>query len=114
VTTKSRLVYSTGPAGPARPQTPNTPERPAARPSSALLVRRERAGRKGKTVTLVGPLHATREEALELLRVLKRGCGSGGTVRPSDAGFALEIQGDHVERVSAELRERGYSLKGRR
>jgi len=38
---------------------------------------------------------------------LKRLCGSGGTVD----GDAVEIQGDHRERVAAKLTELGHKVK---
>jgi translation initiation factor 1 len=44
---------------------------------------------------------------VELASSLKRYCGSGGTVK---AG-AIEIQGDHRERLAARLRELGFTVK---
>ena len=38
---------------------------------------------------------------------LKRLCGTGGTLR----GDVVEIQGDHRERLRAELERRGYTVK---
>jgi translation initiation factor 1 len=38
---------------------------------------------------------------------LKRLCGSGGTVRDG----AIEVQGDHRERIAERLRAQGYSVK---
>ena len=38
---------------------------------------------------------------------LKRLCGAGGTVKDA----ALEIQGDHRERLAGHLRAKGYTVK---
>ena len=44
----------------------------------------------------------------ELAGVLKRHCGSGGTVQ--DDG-TIEVQGDHRERVLEKLQALGYRVK---
>jgi translation initiation factor 1 len=82
----------------------------------AVRVRRERSGRKGKTVTVAGPLYLSREDVARLIKELKRACGSGGTVKAasdSDGSSVqiLEIQGDHVERVVEHLKGRGFPAK---
>lgn len=81
-----------------------------------MRVRREKAGRGGKTVTTAGPLFLARSVAEELLAALKRGCGAGGTLKSADAPdgapcLVLEIQGDHAGRVVAELTRRGFPAK---
>lgn len=81
-----------------------------------MRVRRERSGRRGKTVTVAGPLQLVRADAAELLKALKRLCGSGGTLklakRPEEeATFEIEVQGDHADRLVAELSRRGYRVK---
>ena len=70
-----------------------------------LRVRRETAGRKGKTVTTIDG--ASPAQAAELVRELKRLCGSGGSV----VGGVIEIQGDHRAKVLAHLEARGLSVK---
>lgn len=79
-------------------------------------MRRERGGRGGKTVTLAGPLVMVREEAAALLASWKKLCGGGGTLRPASApdgspAFEVEIQGDHADRLLAELEKAGYKAK---
>jgi translation initiation factor 1 len=79
-------------------------------------VRRERSGRRGKTVTVAGPFYLARDEATRLIKALKRACGSGGTVKAATDGAgspcqSLEIQGDHVERVVEQLESRGFPAK---
>jgi len=68
---------------------------------------RDRGGRNGKTVTVIRGL-PERGDALEARAAeLKRLCGAGGGVKDG----AIEIQGDHRERVAARLRELGYVVK---
>lgn len=78
------------------------PERPTAR------LRLERAGRKGKTVTVVEGLPRNAAFVKALAAELKRGCGSGGTAGESH----VEIQGDHLEALRALLRAKGFAVKG--
>lgn len=66
---------------------------------------REKGGRGGKTVTVVRGLPAADLEAQAA--DLKRLCGAGGTLRDG----AIEIQGDHRERIADRLRGRGYQVK---
>jgi translation initiation factor 1 (eIF-1/SUI1) len=116
---KGRLIYSTGPSGSAAvPPRAAAPAAPAARlpREHQVRVRREKAGRAGKTVTTAGPLHLARSDASELLAALKRALGSGGALAaiagPDGApAFALELQGDHAERLVAELEKRGFPAK---
>ncbi len=75
-----------------------------------LRVRRESKGRRGKTVTVISgaPLSAMDEaERQDLARALKRRCASGGKAQAD----ALEIQGDHLETLLAELEARGFRAK---
>ena len=68
---------------------------------------RDRAGRSGKTVTVIRGL-PERGPALEALAAeLKRVCGAGGAVKDA----TVEIQGDHRERIAERLRARGYRVK---
>jgi translation initiation factor 1 len=72
-----------------------------------VRVARETQGRKGKGVTVVTGV-PLRGDALEALASeLKRLCGSGGTVRDG----VIEIQGDHRDRLVAELAGRGWTVK---
>jgi len=97
----SRLAYSTE-GGRVRPEPVSAPPPPQG--DGIVRVSRTRAGRKGKTVTLVTGLPGP--EVDRVARELKRLCGSGGAVK---AG-TVEIQGDHRERIAAHLRSR-YTVK---
>lgn len=72
-----------------------------------IKVSRESKGRGGKTVTLVRGLPLDADALAALGKQLRSACGSGGTVKDG----VLEIQGDHCERVMAELVKLGYKPK---
>lgn len=68
---------------------------------------RDRGGRNGKTVTVIRGL-PERGPALEArVALMKRLCGAGGTLKDD----AVEIQGDHRERLAEHLRTAGYTVK---
>jgi translation initiation factor 1 len=104
----SRLVYSTdvgdtrGKADARRPAGDNGPQ---LRNDGVVRVFREKGGRGGKTVTVVRGLPATDLSAVAT--DLKRQCGSGGAVKNG----AVEVQGDHRERIAVRLRSAGYQVK---
>jgi translation initiation factor 1 len=78
----------------------------AAAPSDGIVrVFREKGGRRGKTVTVVRGLAAA--DLPGVATDLKRLCGSGGTIKSG----ALEIQGDHREKVAARLQALGHVVK---
>jgi translation initiation factor 1 len=70
-------------------------------------VRRETAGRHGKTVTAVHGLPLGEAALRDLASDLKRLCGSGGSAKDG----VIEIQGEHVEKVIEALRARGFEAK---
>jgi translation initiation factor 1 len=81
-----------------------------------VRVRREKAGRGGKTVTVAGPFVLVRDEAAALLADWKRLCGGGGTLKTvktpnGDAAFELELQGDHADRILDILVAAGFKAK---
>ncbi len=81
--------------------------RPTAPRDGVVRLFRDRGGRNGKTVTVIHGL-PERGPALEArLSELKRLCGAGGTVKDG----AVEIQGDHRERLAERLRTLGYTVK---
>ena len=69
-------------------------------------VRREKAGRGGKTVTTLKdfPSHIPLNTLEAITFELKKTCACGGTLK----GRVVELQGDVCDRVSAELTLRGY------
>jgi protein-tyrosine phosphatase len=94
------------PEGPAPAPAGQATSEPARKPPTAK-VGRETAGRRGKGVTTVFDLPLDESELRELAAVLKRRCGTGGTVK----GGRIEMQGDQRERIAAELEKLGYQVK---
>jgi translation initiation factor 1 len=72
-----------------------------------VRVRRESKGRGGKTVMVITGLPLDSAALTLLAGELKRTCGCGGTAKDG----VIEIQGDHAEKIMAELEKRGYKAK---
>ena len=72
-----------------------------------VRVRRESKGRGGKTVTVVSGVPGDEAALKSLAGVLKRRCGTGGTVKDGN----IEIQGDFCDLLVDELTERGFTVK---
>jgi translation initiation factor 1 len=80
---------------------------PAAAGAARVRVSREVAGRGGKGVSVIRGLPLEAPALEELATRLKRLCGAGGSVRDG----AIEIQGEHRDRLVAELAKLGYAAK---
>ena len=103
----ARLVYSTGGGRvtPAREE----PPAPAASATGGKGIRLRLDRRaSGRLVTLVCGVAGSPSEVQALARELRASCGTGGTVRDD----TIELQGDHRDKVEAELARRG--MKSRR
>ena len=70
-------------------------------------VQRETKGRGGKAVTVVRGVPVDAAALVKLGQELKAACGTGGTVKDG----AIEVQGEHVEKVMALLQQRGFKVK---
>jgi len=81
--------------------------KPAAAGPPKIRVAREVAGRGGKGVTVITGLPLAADALEELAGRLKRSCGAGGAVR----GDRIEIQGEHRDRLVAELAKLGYDAR---
>lgn len=107
------LVYSTdgGRMCPAcrRPVAQCACRQAQAAPVSDGIVRvlRETKGRGGKAVTVVRSVPVDATALVKLGQDLKAACGSGGTVKDG----AIEVQGDHVEKIMGLLQARGFKVK---
>ena len=106
--TESPIAKEASDRGEPRESLPPTAQSPR--------VRREKGGRGGKTVTVVGPLVLARPDAEALLASWKKMCGGGGALKPGTTpdgapAFGLEVQGDHADRLLAELVQAGYKAK---
>lgn len=106
------LVYSTD-SGTMCPQCRLPVARCACRarhvPAGDGIVRvsREVAGRGGKAVTAVRGVPLPEAGLVQLGKQLKAACGSGGTVKNG----VIEVQGDHVDRIVALLKQQGHAVK---
>lgn len=70
-----------------------------------LRLSMERAGRGGKTVTLVKGFVGSDEDINALCKLLKQKCGVGGSVKDGE----IIIQGDHRQRLVEILKSQGYT-----
>ena len=70
-----------------------------------LRLNMERAGRGGKTVTLVKGYVGSEEDITALSKLLKQKCGVGGSVKDGE----IIIQGDHRQRLIEILKKEGYT-----
>ncbi|MGH2351849.1 MAG: translation initiation factor [Chloroflexota bacterium] len=114
----SRLVYSTdgGAVRPARQEKPGRapkgkaqtgPAIPQAPDDGWVRLWRVKGGRGGKTTTVITGLPGSATELDALAVELRRLVGAGGSVRQG----AIEIQGDHRERLRQRLTELGHRVK---
>jgi translation initiation factor 1 len=74
----------------------------------SCVLRLEKKGRGGKTVTVVAGLPRNTAFLGALASELKKACGTGGTA----AEESVEIQGDQRERLRSLLAAKGWHVKG--
>jgi translation initiation factor 1 len=79
------------------------------RPAAPARVRvgRQVAGRGGKAVSVISGLPLAAADLETLASRLKKLCGAGGAVRDG----VIEIQGEHRDRLVAELCRLGYDAR---
>lgn len=82
-------------------------EEPATLPKNQQRLRlaMERAGRGGKTVTIVRGFQGTESDLQVLTKLLKQRCGVGGSAKDGE----IIIQGDHRLRILEILKQEGYT-----
>ena len=68
---------------------------------------REKAGRRGKEVTVVRGLPGNATSIKAIATELKRACGVGGFARDG----VVEIQGDQRDRIVPLLEDHGFTVK---
>lgn len=105
-TGKGRLCHTCG--EPLADCRCGSPEEEAVPTRVSCVLRLERRGRGGKTVTVVSGLPRNRSFLAALAAELKRECGSGGRAAEAE----VEIQGDQRERLRPLLLRRGFVVKG--
>ncbi|RLD76761.1 MAG: stress response translation initiation inhibitor YciH [Bacteroidetes bacterium] len=72
-----------------------------------IRVRREKKGRKGKTVTAISGFDPSSDSLKEIAKNLKVACGTGGSLKDG----IIIIQGDHREAIQRELQSQGFKVK---
>ncbi|MBL6963866.1 MAG: translation initiation factor [Bacteroidetes bacterium] len=72
-----------------------------------LRVLLDRKKRGGKVVSLVTGFIGREDDLIDLGKILKNKCGSGGSVKDGE----ILIQGDHVNKVMQLLAGMGYRVK---
>jgi translation initiation factor 1 len=116
----SRLVYSTDPelnrkCSKCKEVVSECTCEPEVDPKSykfVAVLRIEKNGRGGKTVTVIDRLPKNEVFLKELTTKLKKKCGTGGTHLTSGKDGVIEIQGDHREAIRALLLKEGIQSKG--
>lgn len=79
--------------------------------SFTAVLRIEKTGRGGKTVTVIDKLPRSGDYLSRLAKMLKTRCGSGGTYKIEESGM-VEIQGDKREMIRAIFEKEKISYKG--
>jgi translation initiation factor 1 len=106
---KSRLVWTSDPEAAKRLRQESAIDAQADQDPSKQTIRVviDRKRRAGKSVTIASGFQLTAASLSELAGSLKKRCGAGGTAGEGE----IEIQGDHVARVAAELEGLGYRVR---
>ena len=76
------------------------------------IIRIEKNGRGGKTVTVIDQLPKNELFLKDLTSILKKKCGSGGTYLMDGKEGVIEIQGDKRELIQEALEKKGIRSKG--
>jgi len=74
---------------------------------SKIRIRRDKKGRRGKTVTIISGLPLGEKALLEMAAEFKRKCGTGGSVKNRE----ILIQGDRAKVLLQILEKKGYKAK---
>ena len=83
----------------------STPAKPARKSRGRVDIIREKAGRGGKTVTVVANFTGIGlPEKAQLAKAMQKACGTGGTVKNG----RIEIQGDKRNEVAKILAEANF------
>jgi translation initiation factor 1 len=120
MTKNTRLVYSTNPEENKKcpkckeliSECQCPPEVEVKSYNFVAIMRIEKAGRGGKTVTVVDQLPKSEIFLRDLTSELKKKCGSGGTYSTAGKEGLIEIQGDKREMIRAVLTKKGMKVKG--
>jgi len=100
------LVFSTGPVEINNDDSNSDEETVSG--SAEVVLRIERKGRGGKTVTVVELRNIPSDESAKLAKEIKTKCGVGGKLK----GNLLDIQGDQRSRIKELLTQKNIRVKG--
>jgi translation initiation factor 1 len=116
----ARLVYSSDPS--LNQKCPKckellcectcTPEEDASSYKGPALLRMEKQGRGGKTVTVIAQLPRNNFFLKNLTATLKKKCGAGGSYSMTSKEGLIEIQGDKRDFIRGVLEKDGIKVKG--
>lgn len=120
MTKDTRLVYSTDTAlnvkcpkcKELKSECTCEPEQEVKGYKFVAVLRIEKQGRGGKTVTVIDRLPKNELFLKNLTTLLKKKCGSGGTYLMDGKDGVIEIQGDKREMIRAALAKEQISVKG--
>lgn len=116
----TKLVYSTDPklnqkcpkCKELQSECTCAPEVDAKSYKFVAVLRIEKSGRAGKTVTVIDQLPKSELFLKDLTTKLKKKCGSGGTYLMDRKEGVIEIQGDKRELIRELLAKEGIKSKG--
>jgi translation initiation factor 1 len=100
-------VYSTESGRIKQKQNSSAPKASPQKNDGFVRLRREVKGRGGGTVIVISGIPLSASGIKDLSAALKKKCGCGGTVKDG----IIEIQGDHRDTLSEELKARGFKVK---
>ena len=72
-----------------------------------IRIRREKKGRRGKTVTAINGFDSSTDELKQIAKDIKAKCGTGGSIKDG----VIIIQGDHRQAIQRELKKQGFNVK---
>jgi translation initiation factor 1 len=106
---QSKLVWTSDPeeAKRLRERNATAPARDEEASAQTIRVAVDRKRRAGKSITVASGFALTPQSLARLATALKKKCGAGGSAK----GTEIEVQGEHVDVVSAELRKLGFRVK---
>jgi translation initiation factor 1 len=106
---KSRLVWTSDPEAAKQLRQESAIDAQSDHDPSKQTIRVviDRKRRAGKSVTIASGFQLTAASLTDLAASLKKRCGAGGTAGDGE----IEIQGDHLARVAAELERLGYKVR---
>jgi translation initiation factor 1 len=102
-----KIIYSTESGDLRQKQKSDSRSQPGIKKDGIIRVQRESKGRGGKTVSVIYGLPLSGKEISDLAGRLKRGCGTGGTVKDN----AIIIQGDKIDFLIQFLQNEGFTVK---